>query len=106
MAVGFARRGVYGCGPGPGAGVGVAFGCDVLGRGACCADAVDGGLVELDDEGLGHVVVFVVGVEDHFAVGGVWGGDGFPEGLEAGCVCDDVVVVAAVWFKVSLMGFW
>lgn len=51
-------------GPGPGAGVGVAFDEDGLRGGACGADAGDGGLVEVEDEGLVHVVVFVVGVED------------------------------------------
>lgn len=47
-------------GPFPGAGVGVAFDEDVLGFGAGGADAVDGGLVEVQHEGLVHVVVFVV----------------------------------------------
>ena len=46
--------------PGPGAGPGVAFDEDVLGCGSCGADAVDGGLVEVENEGLVHVVIFVV----------------------------------------------
>ena len=82
--------------PGPGAGPAVAFGGDVLGVGTGGADAVDGGLVEVDNEGLVHVVVFVVRVEDDLAVVFVGGCDGVPEGLEAGDVGDDFVVVAAV----------
>lgn len=46
--------------PGPGAGPGVAFDEDVLRGGACGADAVDCGLVEVQDELLVHLVVFVV----------------------------------------------
>ena len=56
--------------PGPGACVDVAFDEDGLGGGAGGADAVDGGLVEGDDELLVHVVVFVVGVEQDVGVGG------------------------------------
>jgi hypothetical protein len=45
--------------PVPGAGPGVAFDEDVL-RGGDVADGVDGGLVEVQNEGLVHAVVFVV----------------------------------------------
>ena len=82
--------------PRPGARVGVAFRCDVLGGGAGGADAVDGGLVEGDDEGLVHVVVLVVGVEDDLGVAGVLLGELLPPRLEAGGVGDDGVVEAAV----------
>lgn len=97
LGVGEAGRGVL-CGrPGPGAGVGVAFGCDVLGGRAGGADAVDGGLVELDDEVLVHVVEFVVRVEDDAGVGGEGFGEVGPEGFECGGVGDDGVVIAAVY---------
>lgn len=105
LGVGQAGRGVL-CGrPGPGAGVGVAFGCDVLRCGASGADAVDGGLVELDDEVLVHVVELVVRVEDDAGVGGEGLGEVGPEGLEGGGVGDDGVVVAAVYeARVSVGG--
>ena len=47
-------------GPLPRPGVLVAFDEDVLGLGTRGADAVDGGLVEVQHKGLVHVVVFVV----------------------------------------------
>lgn len=46
--------------PRPGTGVGVALGEDVLGGSAGGTDTVDGGLVQVQDEGLVHVVVLVV----------------------------------------------
>ena len=49
-----------GGGPGPGACVGVAFDEDVLRGGAGGADRRDGGLVEVEDQGLVFVVEFVV----------------------------------------------
>lgn len=52
LAVGAGR-----VGPCPGTSVRIALDCDVLGCGACGADAVDGGLIQLGDEGAGHVVV-------------------------------------------------
>jgi hypothetical protein len=63
--------------------------------GARGADAVYGGLVEVEDEGVGHVVVFVVGIEYYVRVGFEFAGDGFPEGFEAGGVGYDVAVVAS-----------
>ena len=83
-------------GPRPCTGVCVAFGRDVLCRGSPCADTVDGGLVEADDEGLVHVVVFVVGVEDDLRVVGVDFRDGLPPRLEAAGIGDDGAVEAAV----------
>jgi hypothetical protein len=44
------------------------------------ADTVYGCLVEVEDEGAGHVVVIVVGVEDYVGVGFEFAGDGFLEG--------------------------
>lgn len=46
--------------PGPCAGPRVALDEDVLGGGSGGADAVDGGLVKVEDEVLGQVVVFVI----------------------------------------------
>ena len=90
------RGGVAGADPGPGAGPRVAFGRDVLGGGAGGAHAVDGGLVEVEDELLVHVVVLVVGVEDDEGVVFVLRGDVLPPCLEARRVGDDVAVEAAV----------
>lgn len=86
-------------GPGPRAGVRVALDEDVLRGGACCPDAVDGGLVQVQDEGLVHVVVLIVGVEDDLGVALVHTGEVLPEGLEARGVGDDVTVEPAkvVW---------
>ena len=89
-------RGVARGHPGPGAGPAVALGGDVLGSSACGTHAVDGGLVEVEDELLVHVVVFVVGVEDDEGVVFELGGDVLPPGFEAGCVGDDGAVEAAV----------
>ena len=82
--------------PGPGSRPAVALGGDVLGVGACGADAVNGGLVERHDEGLVHVVVFVVGVEDDLAIVLVRSCYGRPEGLEASDIGDDFIIVAPV----------
>lgn len=78
--------------PGPGARVRVALDEDVLRGSPRGPDAVDGGLVQVQDESLVHVVVFVVGVEDDLGVALVHGGQVLPEGLEAGGVGDDVAV--------------
>jgi hypothetical protein len=51
-------------------------------------------LVEVENEGVGHVVVFVVGVRDYVGVGFEFAGDGFLEGREAGGVGYDVSVIA------------
>jgi hypothetical protein len=47
-------------GPGPGSAPGVAFNEDVLGSGTGGTDTVDSGLVQVQDNGLVHVVVLVV----------------------------------------------
>lgn len=49
-----------GGGPGPGAGVGIAFDEDILRCGTGGADGGDGGLIEIEHEGLVFVVEFVV----------------------------------------------
>jgi hypothetical protein len=51
-------------------------------------------LVEGSDEGVGHVVVFVVSVKDYVGVGSEMGCHGFPKGFKAGGVCNYVAVVA------------
>jgi hypothetical protein len=82
--------------PGPGAGPRVALGRDVLLCGARCADAVDGGLVQVEDELLVHVVELVARVEDDALVVLVLACDVLPPRLEAGCVGDNGAVEAAV----------
>ena len=82
-------------GPGPCAGPLVAFDKDVL-CGAGSSDTVDGGLVEIENEGLVHGVVLVVGVEHDAAVALELGGKVLPPGLEVGGGGDDLVEVAAV----------
>lgn len=47
-------------GPGPGPGVRVTFNEDILLRGASLSDPVNGGLVEVQDQLLVHVMVFIV----------------------------------------------
>jgi hypothetical protein len=99
---------------------------DVLFCSAGSADPVDGGLVELNDEGLVHVVdcrksvlgcghdgwqretgwrrnvsgsdglTFVVRVEDHILIVFVWSSECLPKLLHAGYIGDDFVVVATV----------
>ena len=63
-AVGERFQVVVDAGPGPGARPGVAFDKNRLRCRSGCADAVDGSLVEVKDQGLVHVVIFIVGVED------------------------------------------
>ena len=82
-------------GPGPGTRVRVALDEDVLRGGARATDGGDGGLVEVEDEGLVHIVVLVVGVEDDTRVGRELGGEFGPEAAEGARVGDDVAVVAA-----------
>lgn len=92
LRVGQGLEVVVDLGPGPGARVRVALDEDVLGGGAGGADAVDGGLVQVQDECLVHVVVLVVGVEDDLGVALVHGGEVLPERLEASGVGDDVAI--------------
>lgn len=82
--------------PSPGSGPRVALDPDVLLLCARCTDAVDGGLVELEDQVLGHGVVLVVGVKNNTGVVHELSGEVAPEGLEVGRVGDDVAEVAAV----------
>jgi len=88
--------------PRPCAGVGIAFYENGLCGGAGGADAVYGCLVEVENEGVGHVVVFVICVKDYVRVGFEFAGDGFPEGFEAGGVGYGVALVVP-WgvFQVS-----
>lgn len=72
----------------------VALDEDVLGRGAGVADGVDGGLVQLVDERVVHVVVLVVGVEDDELVVDVPRRHLGPPRAEALHVRDDLLVVA------------
>lgn len=88
------HRGVgSGGNPCPCTGVGISFYEDGLGCGSCSSDAIDGCLVKVSNEGIVHVVVFIVGVEDDVFVGGELAGDCLPECLEARRVCDYVPVV-------------
>jgi hypothetical protein len=61
-------------------------------------------LVEVEDEGAGHVVVIVVGVEDYVGVGFEFAGDGFLEGWEAGGIGYDFVIVASCGVLVDGVG--
>jgi hypothetical protein len=72
-----------------------------LGCGACGSDAVDGCLVEVSNEGVVHIVVFVVGVEDDVFVGRELAGDCLPECFETGCVSDYISVVTTCVDRVS-----
>jgi hypothetical protein len=65
-----------------------------LGGGTSRADAIDGCLIERGDKGVGHVMVFVVGIEDYVGIGLELRGYSFPEGLKAGGVRDYVAIVA------------
>ena len=88
--------GVAGRDPGPGTGPGVSLGRDGLFCGAGCADAVNGGLVEVEDEVLGHVVELVVCVEDDEGVVLELGRYVGPPRLEGRCVGDDVAHEASI----------
>ena len=89
-------RAIAGRNPGPGASVRVALRGDVLLGGAGSADAIDGGLVEVEDESLVHVVVLIVCVKDDERIVLVLCGNVLPPCLEAGGVGNDVAVEAAV----------
>jgi hypothetical protein len=61
----------------------IAFYEDSLRGGARGADAVYGSLVEVNNKGVSHVVVFVVDIEDYVKAGLGFASDGFPEGFVA-----------------------
>jgi len=82
--------------PGPGSRPRVALRGDVLLSSASCADAVDGGLVKVEDELLVHVMELIIYVEDDEGVVFELCGDVFPPRLEAVGVGNDVFVEAAV----------
>lgn len=82
-------------GPRPGAGPLVAFDKDVL-SGTGSADTVDGGLVEVKNEGLVHGVVLVVGIEHDAAVALEQSSKVLPPGLEVRGGGDDLVKEAAI----------
>lgn len=77
----------------PGTAPRVALDEDVLARGAGAADGVDGGLVQLVDKRVVHVVVLVVGVEDDKVVVGIARRHRGPPRAEALHVADDLSVV-------------
>lgn len=108
LAVGAGR-----VGPCPGTSISIALDSDVLGCGACGADAVDGGLIELGDEGAGHVMILsytlerssfracelthlIVGIEDDLRVVLECGRNVSPECAEVTRACDDLVIVSTV----------
>lgn len=63
--------------------------------------AVDGSLVELRNEGVVHVVVLVVGIEDDLAVAREPGCNGLPVRLETVRVGNHVAVVAPEVLRVD-----
>ena len=73
----------------------VAFHVDDLFR-ASSPNAVDGRLVQLNNELCGHCVVLVIGVPDHLAVVLVLRSHSLPPFLEATRVCDDLFVVPPI----------
>lgn len=85
----------------PGTSPRVSFDKDVLGGGTGASDGVDGGLVELADEGIVLVVELVVGVKDDLLVSGVALSYGSPPGSKSGDVGDDVAVVATEVVRVD-----
>lgn len=66
VGIGQTHHGSAGSGghPGPGTRVRISLDKDGLRRRASGTNAVDGCLVQLIDQGVVHVVIFVVGVED------------------------------------------
>lgn len=87
--------------PVPGTGPGVALDEDVLRGGAGATDGVDGGLVQLADEGVVLIVELIVSVEDDLLVGGVAFGYHGPPRSEAADVGDDIVIVATEVMRVN-----
>lgn len=87
--------------PSPSTGVGISLHKDVLARGTSRPDAVDGSLVELCNEGVVHVMVLIVGVEDNLAVTREPGGNGLPVRLETVGVGDHVSIVTPKVLRVD-----
>jgi hypothetical protein len=87
-------------GPRPGAGPLVALNEDVL-SGACSANTVDGGLVEVENESLVHGVVLVVSVEHDAAVALELSSKVLPPGLKVRCGSDNLVEVTTVVVRVE-----
>jgi hypothetical protein len=92
------RRKIY---PEPSARVRVTLHKDVLAGGPGSTNAVDGSLVKLRNERVGHVMVLVVGVEDDLAVAREPGGNVLPVSLETARVGDDLAVVAPKVLRVD-----
>lgn len=69
---------------------------NVLGSGAGRTDTVNGGLVEVEDKGLVHGVVLIVGIEDDLGVGSKLGSNILPESLESVGISDDFTIVTAI----------
>jgi hypothetical protein len=63
--------------------------------GAGGTDAIDGSLVEANDEGLVHVVILIIGVKDDFIVGCEELRGCCPPLFKALDIGDDLVVVPA-----------
>lgn len=82
--------------PGPGARPLVTLNENVLGSCTGGTDTVNGGLVEVEDKGLVHGVVLVVGIEDDLGVGSKLGSNILPESLEGVSIGDDLAIVAAI----------
>ena len=91
-----AKVGVSAADPRPSATPAGALGSDPLRSCTSGTDAVDSCLVEVEDEGLVHFVVFVVSVEHYCIVILEWCSDFLPPALEASGVSDDGAVEAAV----------
>lgn len=73
-----------------------AFNENVLGGGTSCSDSIDTCLVKLSDKSVGRLIVeLVIAVEDHIVVGGEFGSDVSPEGLEVRCGSEDGAVVSS-----------
>lgn len=87
--------------PAVGTSVGVTLDKDVLGGSAGLADGVNGGLVEVGDKGVLHIVVLVVGIEDDVTVVGETLSNLCPPGTKVGRALDDLVVEAAVVMRVN-----
>ena len=87
--------------------VAVALGEDVLCGGAGSANGIDGGLIEVQDEVLVHVVVLVVGVEDDIVVVREGRRHRGPEAAESIDIFNYVTVVAtkvvSVGTKISII---